>query len=198
MLGRFEGRSRAHRVAGPLVVHQQLGGEGLELAHALVGADRLANRQDPDGGVTLLDDVPKHVQVRVVGHSRLAYAANGRAHGGLRAGDGLAAPEVELVARAAPGGPSLAAETDPLRVLRALADVDDQANGPAVVRERGVDARVALALAGEALVLAEHQWRQGVQLDAVDGREQRDDRERVRYEVCDDADVRGRARERLL
>src|SRR5579859_2639492 len=157
MLSRFEGRSRAHRVAGPVVACEQLGGESFQLAHALVGADRLADREDADGRVTLLDDVPQHVEVRVVGHSRLADATDGPAHGGLRAVDGLAATEVELVARAAPGGAALAAEPDPLRVLRALADVDDQAHRSPVIRERRVDARVALALAGEALVLAEHQ-----------------------------------------
>src|SRR6266699_1582359 len=157
MLCGFEDRPRAHRVAGPLAAREQLGGAGLELAHALVGADRLANREDADGRVTLLDDVPEHVEVRVVGHSRLAYATNGPAHGGLRAVDRLAAAEVEFVARAAPGGAALAAEADPLGILGALAHVDDQAHRSPVVWERGVDARIALALAGEALVLAEHQ-----------------------------------------
>src|SRR5260221_6128017 len=156
MLGGFEDGPRAHRVVGPLVPGEQLGGESLELAHALVGADRLANRENPDRRVTLLDDVPEHVEVRVVGHSRLAYATNGPAHGGLCAVDRLAAPEVELVARAAPGGAALPAEADPLRVLRALADVDYEAYRSPVVWERRVDARVALALAGEAFVLAEH------------------------------------------
>src|SRR5712664_333734 len=109
MLCGFEDWPRAHRVVGPLFAREQLGGESLELAHALVGADRLANREDANGRVTLLDDVPEHVEVRVVGHSRLAYSTNRPAHRGLRAVDRLAAAEVELVARAAPGGVAFAA-----------------------------------------------------------------------------------------
>src|SRR5438094_9873478 len=128
MLGRFEDRPGAHRVVGPFVARQQLGGESLEIAHALVGADRLANREDAYRRVTLLDDVPQHVQVRVVGHSRLAYPANGPAHRGLRAVNRFAATEVELLPRAAPGRAALAAQADPLRVLRALAYVHDQAH----------------------------------------------------------------------
>src|SRR5207249_11818984 len=119
MLGRFEGRPGAHRVVGPVVARQQLGGESLEIAHALVGADRLANREDADRRVTLLDDVPEHVQVRVVGQSRLAYAANGPAHGGLRAVNRFIAAEVELVVRAAPGGGLFEATSTPSTVLRA-------------------------------------------------------------------------------
>src|SRR5689334_774470 len=157
MLCGFEARPGAHRVAGPLVASEQLGGESLELTHALVGADRLANREDADRRVALLDDVTQHVEVRVVGHSRLAYATDGAAHRGLSAVDGLAAPEVELVARAASCRAPLATEADPLRVLGALAHVDDQAHRPPVIRERGVDPRVAFALARESLVLAEHQ-----------------------------------------
>src|SRR5256885_423918 len=143
MLGRFEGRPGAHRVVGPLVARQQLGGKSLEIAHALVGADRLANREDADRRVTLLDDVPQHVQGRVVGHSRLAYAANGPAHGGLRAVNRFAAAEGGLVARAAPAGAALAAQARALRVPPALAYVGDQAHWPPAGGHHLVDARGA-------------------------------------------------------
>src|SRR5579859_4396906 len=122
---RFKDRSRADRIARPFVASEQLRGQGFELAHALVGAYRLADRQDPDRGVTLLDHVPQHVEVRVVRDAGLANAPDRRPDRGLRAVDRLAAAEVEFVARAPAGGPALAAELDPFRVVRALAPIDD-------------------------------------------------------------------------
>ena len=148
--------------------------------------------------MALLDHVAKHVEVRVVGHAGLADPAHRGAHGRLRAVDRLALAEVELVARAAPGGALLAAELDPLRVLGALADVDHQAHLAAVIVEGRVHPRVALALPGQAFVAADEQRRVGIELDPVDRREQRDDREGVRDEVRDHADVRGRADQGLL
>src|SRR5438309_67464 len=138
----------------------------LHLAHALVGADRLTNGEDAHRRMPLLDDVAEHVQVRVVGHSRLADAPDRCPHRRLSAVDRLAAPEVELVAGAATGGTSLSAELDPLRIVCALPCVDDQAHPAPLVHEARVHARVALALPGETLMPADHQRRGGVELDA--------------------------------
>ena len=55
-----------------------------------------------------------------------------------------------------------------------------------------------LAPAREAFVPSHEQRRLRVERDAVDRGQQRDDRERVRDQVGDDPDVRGRPRERLL
>src|SRR5436190_6788429 len=128
----FECRAGAYRVARPLVPREQGDRHGLELPDALVGPDRLADREDADGRVPLLDHVPQHVEVRVVGHARLADPPYGGPDRRLRAVDRLALSEVELVARAAAGGAPLADELDPLGVVRALADVDDQADRAAV------------------------------------------------------------------
>ncbi len=64
--------------------------------------------------------------------------------------------------------------------------------------EARIHARVALALASETFVPADEQRRLIVELDAVDRGQQRDDRERVRDEVRDDAYVGRRADQRLL
>src|SRR6266853_1308917 len=125
-----------------------------------------------------------------------------RAHCGanrrLRAVDRLAPPEVELVAGAPAAGAALADQLDPLRVFRALADIDHQAHQAAVVREAAVHPRVALALTLQALMPADEQRRVGVEMDVVDWGEQRDDREDVGDEVRDDADVRRGSGQRLL
>src|SRR5438094_8151317 len=78
--------------------------------------------------MALLDDVPQHVEVRVVGHARLADPPHRGAHGRLRAVDRLALAEAALVARAPHRGALLAAELDPLRVFDALADAAHEAN----------------------------------------------------------------------
>src|SRR4029077_10444819 len=100
----------------------------------------------------LLDHVAEHVQVRVVGHSRLANPPHRRAHSRLRAVDRLTTTEVELVAGTPAARAPLAAELDPLRVLGALADLDHQAHRSAVVRKAADHARIALALSLQALV----------------------------------------------
>src|SRR5437899_2580966 len=106
---------------------------GLAIADALVGPDRFADREDADGRVPLLDHVPQHVEVRVVGYARLADPPHGGPYGCLRAVDRLALSEVEFVARAPAGSASLADELYPLGVVHTLADVDDQTDRPAVV-----------------------------------------------------------------
>src|SRR5206468_9577218 len=161
----FESGPGAQRVFGHLVAGQQLDRHRLQLANPLVGADRLPDGEDADRWVALLDHVPEHVQVGVVGDARLADAPHRRAHGRLRAVDRLALAEVELVTRAAAGGALLAAELDPLRVLGALADVGDEPHRPAVIFESRVHARVALSLAGKPLMPADQERRGRVELD---------------------------------
>src|SRR2546423_4210763 len=153
MLGGLEDRPRAQWIGGPFVARQQFRGQGLELAHPLIGADRLADGEDAHGRMPLLDDVPEHVEMRIVGHARLSDAPDRRPHRRLRAIDRLTATEVELVARAATAGTPLAAELDPFRVVRALADIDHEPDRAALVLEARRHARVALALARESFVL---------------------------------------------
>src|SRR5947209_57162 len=195
---RFECGTGAERVRRPLVSRQQVGRHGLEVAHALVRADRLADGEDADRGVASLDDVAQHVEVRVVRDAGLADAPDCRAHRRLRPVDRLALAEVELVARAAPRGGLLGAELDPLRVVGPLADVDDEPHRTSAVIEVCVHPGVALALSRETVVAPDQQRRLGVELDPVDRRQERHDRERVRDEVGDHADVRRRADQRLL
>src|ERR1700738_4142527 len=130
-----KGWAGADRVAGPLAARQQLDAHRLEVAHALVGADRLADREDANRRVALLDHVAEHVEVRVVGHAGLANPAHSGPYRRLRAVDRLALAEVELVARAPARGAPLTAQLDPLSVVRSLADVDHQPHGPALVLE---------------------------------------------------------------
>src|SRR5437879_10519586 len=116
--------------------------------------------------MALLDDVPQHVEVRVVGHARLSDPRHRGSHGRLRAVDRLALAEVELVARAPPGRALLAAELDPLRVFGALADVDHEARLPGLVLEACVHPRVALPLPGQTFVLADEQDRKSTRLNS--------------------------------
>src|SRR6266849_8880701 len=146
MRSSLEGRPRADGVTGPLAAGKEVDSHRFQVAHTLVGANRFADREDADRRMPLLDPVTKHVQVRVVRHSRLANPAHRGANRRLRAVDRLAAPEIELVAGAPAAGAALANELDPLGVFRALADIDHQAHQAAVVREAAVHPRVALAL----------------------------------------------------
>src|ERR1700694_929883 len=211
---RIEYRPASERVVRPLAARQQVDSHRLEVAHALVGADRFADPEDAHRGMPLLDHVAQHVEVRVVGHSRLADAADGgpdwRPGGVARLPPSavepvtrgpvarLPLPEVDLVAWAPAAGALLADELDPLGVLRPLAGVDDEPHRPALVQEARVHARVALALSGQPFMPADQQRRFRVELDVVDRREQRDDGEGVGDEVGDDADVGRRAGQRLL
>src|SRR5258706_2908443 len=152
-----EVRAGADGVTGPLAAGEEVDSHRFQVAHTLVRANRFADREDADGRMALLDHVTKHVQVRVVRHSRLANPAHRGANRRLRAVDSLAAPEVELVAGATAAGAALTDELDPLGVFRALADIDHQAHQSPVVREASVHPSGALALTTQALVPADKQ-----------------------------------------
>src|SRR6202165_108909 len=156
---RIEYRPAAERVVRPLAARQQVDSHRLEVAHALVGADRFADPEDAHRGMPLVDHVAQHVEVRVVGHSRLADAADGGPNCRLGAVDRLPLPEVELVAWAPAAGALLAGALNSLGGLRPLAGVDDEPHRPALVQEARVHARVALALSGQPFMPADQQRR---------------------------------------
>src|SRR5207302_9116636 len=130
--------------------------------------------------------------------ARLPDVAARGVDAGLGAVDGLAAAEVELVEGAPTGEPPLGAELDPLGVLDALAHLDHKAHRPALVRQGAGHPREGFARTLERLVAADAQRRFGVQPDAVDWGEEGDDREGVRDEVGDHADLGRSAGLRLL
>src|SRR5450830_73511 len=79
---RLESRPRADRVAGPLAARQQVHSHRFQFAHPLVGADRLADRENPDRRVAFLDHVAGFL-VKEDGHDV-------RARGVLQVGDDAA------------------------------------------------------------------------------------------------------------
>src|SRR5258708_18520150 len=128
-------RARPERIGRHLAPGKQRLRHRLQVAHPLVGPDRLPDGEDADRRVAPLDHVPEHVEVRVVGNPRLADPADGGADRRLGAVDRLALAEVELVAGGAAGRAGLPAEPDSLCVLDALAYLDNEPDRPALGAE---------------------------------------------------------------